>query len=237
MSDPERLSEIDHERGAELLRSAKRYRVSEATRQRALATVGLAAGASAIGATKLASAAASGAKLYVLGLVSALVVAGGYWALASKSATRGPPSASVVRAPPAAALALVPFAASATASASAVSSVTDAPAPSANLAPRAEAPAASTRRAEAEDLAAELHALDAASKTIAKGDGIAALGQLDAYRRAFPSGSLSLEASVLRVEALERAGRHSEAVSAARAFVTRHARSPLAERMRQIAGS
>jgi hypothetical protein len=45
-----------------------------------------------------------------------------------------------------------------------------------------------------------------------------------------------MEATVLRAEALEGAGRHAEALALASAFVRQHPKSPLVDRMRQIAG-
>jgi hypothetical protein len=74
------------------------------------------------------------------------------------------------------------------------------------------------------------------SGALGRGDAAGAMALLDAYWRDFPHGSLVLEATVLQAESLERAGRHAEAVERARAFLKRHPTSPLAERMRHIAG-
>jgi hypothetical protein len=86
------------------------------------------------------------------------------------------------------------------------------------------------------DLRAELAALDGVSSALGRGDAAGALALLDGYWHDFPHGSLVLEATVLQAEALERAGRHAEAVERARAFLKRHPTSPLGDRMRHIAG-
>jgi hypothetical protein len=235
MKDPDRLSDTGgNEPGAELLRSAKRYRVSDKTRQRALAAVGLAAGATALATGKAAAeGVAAGTKFLgwaLAGVVGVLASVGGYLALAPGD--KAPPpsvtNTSVVVAPrgPVEATATPPTAENAPPAA---------PTASATATPRAPSPAGS-RVAPPADLEAELAALDAASKAVSGGDAPHALALLDAYGRDFPHGSLVAEAAVLRAEALERAGRHAEAVQLARAFAKRHPKSPLADRMRRIAG-
>jgi outer membrane protein assembly factor BamD (BamD/ComL family) len=94
----------------------------------------------------------------------------------------------------------------------------------------------SSSSSSSSDLAGELAALDGAAKAIQAGNGAGALTQLNAYTHAFPHGSLDLEAKVLRAEALQSAGRHDEAVAGAKAFVAHYPKSPLAVRMRRLAG-
>jgi hypothetical protein len=88
MKDPDRLTTGADDLGATLLRSAKRYRVSEETRQRALATLGTSAAAG--GVKPLPKAALSPAKLAFFGLPGVLVLAGGYLLVASSHAQLDP---------------------------------------------------------------------------------------------------------------------------------------------------
>jgi TolA-binding protein len=235
MKDSDRLSDTGSEKpGADLLRSAKRYRLSEKGRQRALAAVGLAVGATAVAGGKAAAeGATAGTKMLgwaLAGAVGVLASVGGYVALAPGG--KAPPpsvtSTSVV-APPRGRT--EPPATPPTAETVAPA----APSASASAAPRLAPSPAGSRGAPPADLQAELTALDAASSAVAQGDAPRALALLDAYGRDFPRGSLGAEATVLRAEALDRAGRHAEAAQIARSFVQRSPKSPLADRMRRIA--
>jgi hypothetical protein len=60
-------------------------------------------------------------------------------------------------------------------------------------------------------LAGEIAALDRAKQALTSGDAPEALRQVDAYRGAFPAGTLFAEATALRIEALARLGREGEA--------------------------
>lgn len=86
------------------------------------------------------------------------------------------------------------------------------------------------------DLSAELARLDRARKKLAAGQPTAALEALDAYSRDFPRGSLRLEASVLRIEALAKAGRTAEAKERAKRFLAAHPNSVLTARVKRYAG-
>jgi TolA-binding protein len=234
VTDPDRLSDKGgDEPGAELLRSAKRYRLSEKSRQRALAAVGLAAGATALATGKAAAeGVGAGTKLFgwvVAGVVGVMAVGGAYLAIAPGPKAPAPIAPSATAAAPLGSEIAPP----AVVAAPEVAAATAAPTTSASAAPR---PAVAANTAGRADLQAELTALDGASKAIARGDAPRALTLLDAYGRDFPRGSLGMEATVLRTEALDRAGRHGEAVERARAFVKRYPKSPLADRMRRIAG-
>lgn len=81
-------------------------------------------------------------------------------------------------------------------------------------------------------LSAELTALDTARFRLSKGDASGALGALDDYQRAFPGGRLALEAEVLRIDALARAGRGDAAKNRAATFLREHPGSVLAPRVR-----
>jgi TolA-binding protein len=238
MNDPDRLSEGTGDLGATLLRSAKRYRVSEETRQRALAT--LLGTASAGGMKPPSKAAFSPAKLALWGLPAALVLTGGYLLVSPGSGQVQPTvnSASAVlsaaRLPHVAETPAPPVPASVPAHQSPVASAS--PGNNASSAALNATQASMARSSSSSDLAGELAALDGAAKAIQAGNGAGALTQLNAYTHAFPHGSLDLEAKVLRAEALQSAGRHDEAVAGAKAFVAHYPKSPLAVRMRRLAG-
>jgi hypothetical protein len=85
-------------------------------------------------------------------------------------------------------------------------------------------------------LAHELSALDAARGMMARGDASGALARLDRYARAYPHGHLALEAEVLRIDALDAAGRPDTARARAQAFLDRHPHSVLAARVRTRLG-
>jgi TolA-binding protein len=237
MKDPDRLSDKGgDEPGADLLRSAKRYRLSEKGRQRALAAVGLAVGATAVAGGKAAAeGAAAGTKMLgwaLAGFVGVAASIGGYLALAPGDKAP-PPSVASTSVAPAPRARVEPAAPPAAIEAPVVPA---APNALASASPRVAPSPVGSRGVAPADLQAELTALDAASNAVARGDALRALTLLDAYGRDFPRGSLVAEATVLRAEALERAGRHADAVQLARAFVKRSPKSPLADRMRRIAG-
>ena len=62
----------------------------------------------------------------------------------------------------------------------------------------------------------EVQQLDRVRAALGAGRSLAALGELDAYDARFPRGELTLEAAVLRVRALTRAGRFAIAARLAR---------------------
>lgn len=82
-------------------------------------------------------------------------------------------------------------------------------------------------------LAAELAALDAARAKLGAGDARAALVLLDSYQREFPKARLSLEAEVLRIDALDRAGHVDAARRRAASFVQNHPKGVLTGRVRR----
>jgi len=93
-----------------------------------------------------------------------------------------------------------------------------------------------SKPAPASPLAAELSALDTARAALAAGNPTAALSGLDAYARNFPHGKLSLEAEVLRIDALAKSGQAAAAQKRAQAFMKRHPDSMLASRVRAYVG-
>ncbi len=84
--------------------------------------------------------------------------------------------------------------------------------------------------ASAPTLATELGLIRQIRQALRSNDAAAALALLDRYDTGEYGKRLSLEASVLRVEALDAVGRRAEAEALARRFVRENADSPLAER-------
>jgi hypothetical protein len=80
----------------------------------------------------------------------------------------------------------------------------------------------------------EVAALDRARAALAGGDATGALSAIAAYERAFPRGALADEASMLRIEALARAGRRDDARTEAARWLARDPQSPHARRLRAI---
>ena len=102
---------------------------------------------------------------------------------------------------------------------------------------RADRSVASARATSAPaTLGHELSTLDAARGMLARGDATGALARLDRYAHAYPHGHLALEAEVLRIDALDAAGRSDAARARAEAFLDRHPHSVLAARVRTRLG-
>jgi outer membrane protein assembly factor BamD (BamD/ComL family) len=80
-------------------------------------------------------------------------------------------------------------------------------------------------------LEVEIAAVDQVKAALAGGDTAEALRQIDAYRKAFPTGSLAAEATAVRVEALVRAGRRAEARDELARLRAAHPDSPLLENL------
>jgi hypothetical protein len=97
------------------------------------------------------------------------------------------------------------------------------------------APAAAERApAAAATLSNELGALKQIRQELRDGNGSAALALLDRYDSGEYGASLALEASVLRIEALDAVGRRADAELLARRFVRANPDSPLAERAQRF---
>ncbi len=263
MSDPKRLSlasESNLERA--LLRAGRRAAPATA-RDRAilaataaLGTTGLAAGSAAaaggLGAAKGASTALSLkwialAGVVGLGAATAAVVVDHRSGILGHRTSEEPRLVSD-HAPPAqvrGATAVATALASATAPASEPApEPASAPAPAPELA-RAPAPAlaapsdpAPAAPAAAEpSVRAELASLDQARAALAAGDAPRALSLLDAYAAAFPRAAMGQEATVLRIEALARAGDVAAARRLGSSFLESHPGSPYAARVRSLLGA
>lgn len=99
------------------------------------------------------------------------------------------------------------------------------------LAPRA-APAAV--HSAAASLSDELDALKVASSALSGGDTQAALAALDRYDRVLKGQKMRAEATLLRIEALSRAGQAPAASALAQRFVDQNPGSPLVDRARSF---
>jgi hypothetical protein len=104
----------------------------------------------------------------------------------------------------------------------------DAPAP---------APSGAGRRAVTRaqpDISQEIAALDEARAALRSGRAAESLAALDRYGAAYPKGSLRVEATALRIEALLRSGRRDRAEALADAFLVHNPKSPYAARIRTL---
>jgi len=83
-------------------------------------------------------------------------------------------------------------------------------------------------------LSDELSALKVASNALSAGDANAALTALDRYDRVLKGQKLRAEATLLRIEALSRAGQTQAASTLAQRFVDQNPGSPLVDRARSF---
>ena len=231
MNEPRRLLEGNpNGLERELLSAGATYRSSDAARQKTLAALGLIGTAAASAGVAVASSSLLQKlgfwKLVALsGLGVAVLAPVGLLAWKSLEAPAGPHVAKVVAAPPPPAL-VAP-----------APPAVHAPvvAPEVLVPPVVEAPAPKTdvRSSSSSALSAELGVLDAARSKLGAGDARGALAVLGEYDRTYPRGRLGLEAEVLRIDALSRAGEMSAAKKRAEAFLKRHPKSVLAARVRR----
>jgi hypothetical protein len=85
------------------------------------------------------------------------------------------------------------------------------------------------------DISLEISALDAARSALRSGRTGEALAALDRYDAGYAkAGSLRVEATALRIEALLRSGKRARATSLANAFLARNPKSPYAARVRAL---
>jgi hypothetical protein len=83
-------------------------------------------------------------------------------------------------------------------------------------------------------LGEELRAFEPAEQAFAAGEIAAAARELDAYRRRFPNGALSLEAQVLHLEILSARGDRAAARAGAQAFLAANPSAPASRRVRSL---
>jgi len=85
-----------------------------------------------------------------------------------------------------------------------------------------------------DSLREELAMLDEARKALADGDASRALRLLDDYGRVYPARRLGAEATVMRIEALRARGDHAQAASIGERFLAQHPDGPYATRVRSL---
>jgi hypothetical protein len=237
MTEPRRLLEDDTDPlQQQLLAVGRSYRASSRTRARTAAALGLSlvpvlATSKASAATQFASPLA---KIATVGLVASSTSFLAYQVFVSRDTVESPAPLVTISdpIPPRAALA-EPEAEKPTEPAEASVEVPSEPP---RVTSTSQAPVVRSNPGSTDALSVELARLDGARKKLAAGQATAALEALDAYGREFPRGSLRLEASVLRIEALAKAGRTSEARDRAKRFLAAHPNSVLAARVKRYAG-
>lgn len=107
--------------------------------------------------------------------------------------------------------------------------------PSARRAPEhARVESAPRVREDDDALTRETLLVDEARRAVASGDPTRALRLLDAHARDFSPAAFALDADVLRIEALERAGRTADADRLAQAFLVRHVEGSYARRVQAV---
>jgi hypothetical protein len=84
-------------------------------------------------------------------------------------------------------------------------------------------------------LAKDIHALDRARQALGRRDAETALRALDELDRGMPTGVLSPEATVVRIEALLLRGDRARAAGLARRFISEFPRSPHVPRLKAVA--
>lgn len=240
MSDP-LLDPRDRDLEDELLRAGRDVRLSANSQARILASLGIAAGGLTVASkaaastgllAKVSSFVSGKSALLAAGIVSVGAIGGGAWYV--NSSTSEPVAPRVVEAQePAKKVESRERPAVEQAPTPSPEVEPEAPTPSK---PRSQAPSTPERSHErSKTLGDELAVVESASRALRSGNPQAALGRLAEYRQRFPRGKLALEAQVLRIEALARAGRSSEAARLARGFLKRHPNSPVAARIRRYA--
>jgi hypothetical protein len=86
-------------------------------------------------------------------------------------------------------------------------------------------------------IASEILMIDQARKSVAAGSGASAIRALDDYRRQYPRGRFSEEATLIRIEALAQSGNRAGAKALAGRYRASHPNSPHLRRIESIVGS
>jgi len=244
-TSPERLPEWSAEERS-LWDSARDDRPPAASMGKTLRAVGVgsalatAAGVAQGAATGTSAVAKSGGALGLLKW-SGIVMLGGATAIGGAAAYRHsqsarpaavqPPSANLPRAeaarraqPPQAPLVAAP------------DEIKAAPEPPTKSAVSPTQPLPAPARASLQpDIGQEIRSIDAARSALRRGDTAEALRALERYGAEHgKNGSLAMEATVLRIEALLRGGNRAEAMRLANSFLASHPKSPYAPRIRAL---
>ncbi len=223
---PRLLDSSDSPLERELLREGRRYRPPAGAYAKTAAAVGIGAAGWLSVKAALATPLAHLTPIKGAILVSA-VAAGGYYVASVQPAPVQPPvvAPSVVH---------QPQPPSQRPTAPAVLEVEDLEPE--QIAPEPEPPKpvqGKSKRPGKDALREELAALDRARAALLQGSPARALELIGEYDGDHPRGRLRLEAEALRIDALARAGRHSEAKSRAERFVSKYPNSFLANRVRR----
>jgi hypothetical protein len=236
MTEPRRLIEEGGDvLQQQLLNVGSSYRASAQTRARTAAALGI--GAVPVLATGKAAAASPLAKIATVGLVATGASFLAYQAFSPSERAHGTGATAQVVAPAPARPVTSPEALKPANPVEAVPEQGSAePAVQSPAVTNTPAPVLRSNPGSSDALSAELARLDGARKKLAAGQPTGAIEALDAYGREFPRGSLRLEASVLRIEALAKAGRTTEARDRAKRFLAAHPNSVLGARVKRYAG-
>jgi hypothetical protein len=114
-----------------------------------------------------------------------------------------------------------------------------APAAEASTTPRplVSAPQTSRERPASNDLSEQLALVDSAHGALTRGDAAGALSLARKYAAVYPSGTFRPEAAAIRIEALVKLGRMTEARTLASKFAASYGPGPLADRVATLVGS
>jgi hypothetical protein len=238
MNDPKRLLEENNDEFEnELLRSVRADGMADRNRQRILAGIGLAT-AGLTASTAAASTSATGAAVkagFFKGVSAATVkwiaicsvvaaVPTGVWVVRSQR------TVSVASTPARATLDVAPT----TRAVETPSAPIDTATPAEEAAPEAKTAPAAAQPGASSTLADEVAALQVARTALSAHDPSGAIVALDRYKSRFPSGKLSPEATVLRIDALNQRGDHATASALGDRFLAAHPHSPYADRVHSI---
>jgi hypothetical protein len=238
MREPIRTPE---ELASDLFEVGRDERPTTASRDEARAALGLSVVAIPHGATAQAAGAGKGSAFVLWKTVGLALVGGiaiGFLASRGVTARNEEPVAGAV-----ASVDTRPAAPPAVASNAPIAEATPTPASAAppaitSVAPKATgtlpAPAPTTAEIAPDTLASELKSLEETRARLAAGDPTGALAKLSVYEKSFPRGALRNEATVLRIEALVKAGRRDEAKALGETYLRSHATDVNGQRVRRL---
>jgi hypothetical protein len=106
-------------------------------------------------------------------------------------------------------------------------------------APKPPTAAASPRSRDSmttNELGKQIALVDGARAALGSGGAARALGIVREYQATYPSGTFRPEVAAIKIEALLKLGRKTEARAAAERFAATYGSGPLAERVARLAG-
>jgi outer membrane protein assembly factor BamD (BamD/ComL family) len=89
----------------------------------------------------------------------------------------------------------------------------------------------------ASDLASQIALIDAARAALAGGDSARALASVRDYQSGYPNGSFKPEVAAIKIEALLKLGRKTEARALAERFSANYGPGPLTDRVTRLLGA